>query len=185
MSLLRIENPEAAQIISNQKARRFLECFLAQERSVSQVATELRVDMSSVIYRVNQFMRLGLIMLTRVEPRGGRAINYYRTVEDAFFVPFSVVPLAAESELSPGVSIQQHQLLQKSVEHAWAEVWGKSNTQGYHLSRPEKGPSLNVVIEGEYVNPESLYQKLMVTTIIIKLSSPSCQFSTASLTMIE
>lgn len=122
--VLRIDSPEAASMISEKRARRFLECFLGQARSVSQVAGELGVDMSSVSYRVKQFIRLGLVEMVREVPRGGRAIKYYRTVADAFFVPFGVVPFAP-GELSPGVSIEEYRLLQKSVENAWQQLWGR------------------------------------------------------------
>ena len=72
---LRIEEAEAARIVTDPAARRFLLPFIGQERSISKVAAELEVDTSSMLYRVRQFVRLGLIEEVRVEPRQGRPIR--------------------------------------------------------------------------------------------------------------
>jgi hypothetical protein len=55
----RLNNSEAARIVADPKARRFLEPFLGQERSVGQIADELGVDVSSALYRVRQFCGWG------------------------------------------------------------------------------------------------------------------------------
>lgn len=85
---LRLDDLEAARVVTDVQARRFLEPFIGQERTVSEVAAELNVHMSTVLYRVRQFIRLGLVREPRLEPRKGRPIKYYRSVADGFFVPF-------------------------------------------------------------------------------------------------
>jgi DNA-binding transcriptional ArsR family regulator len=92
---LRIEEPEAVQVLIDHHELRFLKPFVLKEHSLSQAAKELGMTPSAMLYRIKKLLRLGLIELARVEPRKGRAVKYYRATSERFFVPFEAT--SAES----------------------------------------------------------------------------------------
>ena len=83
-----LRDPRAARFVADPQASRFLEPFIGRERTASEVATELGVAVSSMLYRIRQLLDLQLLRVARVEARGGRPIKHYRAVADGFFVPF-------------------------------------------------------------------------------------------------
>ena len=160
--LLRVEDPQAARVVADLQARRFLEPFIAQERTVGEVAAELGVDMSSVLYRVRQFIRLGLLEETRAEPRKGRAIRYYRSVADSFFVPFAATPLVAQEALSPHTFGKFQEVLNESVGRAWLAAAGERQMLGVHLYRRENGElSQNIVPDPDMDKPTRFFEQLL------------------------
>lgn len=160
--LLRLEDPQAARIVTDPQARRFLEPFIAQERTVSAVAAELRVHVSSVLYRVRQFVRLGLLTETRTEPRKGRAVRYYRSVADGFYAPFAATPLITQEALSPHTFGAFQQKLNESVGQAWLAAAGEQQTLGVHLYRNESGAlSQNIVPDPDLEQPTHFFGLLL------------------------
>lgn len=160
--LLRTEDPQAARVLADLRARRFLEPFIAQERTVSEVAAELGVDMSSVLYRVRQFVRLGLLEETRAELRKGRAIRYYRSVADGFFVPFAATPLVAQEALSPHTFGKFQEILNESVGRAWLAAAGERQMLGVHFYRCENGElSQNIVPDPDVRQPTRFFEQLL------------------------
>lgn len=79
--------------------RRFLEPFLGQECTIKTAAEHLKVSSNSVLYRVNRLLELGLVQVTRIEPRRGRAIKHYRSVADVFVATFEHFDDATVTEL--------------------------------------------------------------------------------------
>jgi predicted transcriptional regulator len=79
--------------------RQFLEPFLGRECTIKTAAEHLRISPNSVLYRVNRLLELGLVRITRIEPRRGRAIKYYQSVADAFVATFERFDEAAIKEL--------------------------------------------------------------------------------------
>lgn len=159
---LRLNNPEAARIVADPKARRFLEPFLGQERSVGQVAEELEVDISSALYRVRQFLRLELIEQARLEPRRGRAIKHYRAVADGFYVPFSATSHATTETLSPDAFRNLHTLLNKSIAEAWTLAAGEPMALGIHIYRNENGKiSRNITTPPDVDKPNHFFENLL------------------------
>ncbi len=136
---LELADPEAVRVVTDPKARRYLEPLVGQERSAGQLAKHLGVDLSSALYRLKQFSRLGLVEQTRLEPRRGRAVRYYRAVADGFYVPFGATPHATTETLSPHTFETSQQLLDKSVARAWAEAAGEPLALGIHLYRHADG----------------------------------------------
>ena len=136
---LELSDPEAVRIVTDPKARRFLEPLIGQERSAGQLARELGVDLSSVLYRVEQFMRLGLVEVGRLEPRRGRAVRYYRAVADGFYIPFGATAHPTTETLSPDAFENLQTLLNKSIAHTWTEAAGEPLALGLHLYRHADG----------------------------------------------
>jgi hypothetical protein len=85
----RVDNPAAAEFLVHADSFRFLEPFLARENTISGAVQHTGADHSSVLYRVKRMIELGLLEITDVQARAGRAIKHYRSSADEFFVPFS------------------------------------------------------------------------------------------------
>ncbi len=65
---------------------------MAGERSVSEAALQLGETPTATYKRVQRFLNLGLLKVTRSQPRAGKAIRYYRATAESFFIPFRVYP---------------------------------------------------------------------------------------------
>jgi hypothetical protein len=83
-----VTEKNAIQFLSNPNNHRYLECFMVQN-TVGLAATALNEPLHRVFRQVQKMLKLGLVVQTRLETRTGRAIRYYRTVSQEFFVPFS------------------------------------------------------------------------------------------------
>lgn len=89
---LRVTAPKAAALLTDWRARRFLEPFLQAPRTMSEVAELLGVKLNTVHYRVGQLVRLGLLEVAGSRKERGRPAKLYGTTADAFFVPFEATP---------------------------------------------------------------------------------------------
>ena len=87
-SPLAVESEAAAETLADPTSQRFLHPFLARDCTVSEAAEALGVSANSLLYRVNRLVEVGLLSVVREEPRAGRALKVYRSVADAFYVPF-------------------------------------------------------------------------------------------------
>lgn len=134
-----VEDPCIAQIILDSKASRFLEPFIGQERNASTVAKELGVTLSSLNYRIRQFLKLGVLSHTRTEPRHGRAVKYYRAVADGFFVPFEVSDSESVEVLERQSAKGAQVLLEESLSDAWSQIVQMHDRWGIRLTRDEAG----------------------------------------------
>lgn len=158
---LRVEQPEAARLLVDPKAARFLEPLISREWSVAELAAELQVDMSSVLYRIRQFIKLGLVKETRRKLRGGRPVRYYRSVAEGFYVPFSATPYTSEEAISP----QAFGLIQNVLTDSVGAAWSKAAEQqglGIHLFRREDGEiSRNIVPDPDDERPYGFFEELL------------------------
>ncbi len=69
------------------KHARFIAPFLGRERLVAEVAQEIGAPLSTTFRHVTHYCEVGILEITRQQTRKGRALKFYRTVADAFFVP--------------------------------------------------------------------------------------------------
>ena len=161
-SWLELSDPEAVRIVTDPKARRFLEPLIGQERSAGQLARELGVDPSSVLYRVKQFMGAGLVEMVRLEPRRGRAVRHYRAVADGFYIPFGATPHATTETLSPDAFENLQTSLNKSIAHAWTEAAGEPLALGVHLYRhADGGLYKNITPHPDADDPNRFFETLL------------------------
>lgn len=93
-----IDDAEQARLLSDPKAFRYFEPFLARESTVSSAAEIVGCGVDAMLYRVRSFCKAGLLRVIRVERRAGRPIRHYRSTADAFFVPLAVTPFASVEE---------------------------------------------------------------------------------------
>jgi hypothetical protein len=104
---LTVADPDQARLLSDLASFRYFEPFIALERTVSEAAAEASCGVDTMLYRVRTFLKAGLLKVARVQKRAGRPIKHYRSIADAFFVPFSVTPYATleerlASQMEPG-----------------------------------------------------------------------------------
>ncbi len=110
-----VENPKQAELLSDTGSFRYFKPFLAKERTVSQAAAEVGCNLDTMLYRVKIFLAAGLLQVTRLEPRAGRPVKHYRSVEDAYLIPLSATPYADVEELVRGQMQAGQDLLIRAV----------------------------------------------------------------------
>lgn len=89
---LRIESGEVAQVLMDVSKQHLLAPFFAGEITVSKAAQQAGVTDLVMFRQVKRFERLGIVQVTKVEARQGRAIKYYQTTAKEFFIPAKVLP---------------------------------------------------------------------------------------------
>ncbi len=89
---LTITSHRAARALHDLHQRRFLAPFLARDTTISQAAAELEAPLHAVYRQVERFQQLGLVRVTGSLSRacGGRPVKLYRSVADAFYIPFGL-----------------------------------------------------------------------------------------------
>ncbi len=87
----RVDDQATARLLLDRSISRYLVPFLDREMSVGAAAADLDTTIGVLLPRVRRLARAGLLVVTREEPRKGRAIKYYRSVADEFFVPVGVL----------------------------------------------------------------------------------------------
>lgn len=103
-----VTDPEQARLLSDPKTFEFFEPFVARERTLTAVAEALGCRLDTLLYRVKVLVKAGLLRVTRLEKRAGRPVKHYRSVHDAYFVPFEVTPFAElEERLAAGFRERQ------------------------------------------------------------------------------
>lgn len=93
-----VTDPEQARLLTEPVSKEFFKPFLAHERSAAEAAEMLKAGLNTTLYRIKTLLRAGLLEVTRERPRKGRAVKLYRSVHDAYFVPFHVTPYATLEE---------------------------------------------------------------------------------------
>ena len=88
----RVEDARACELLTDRSLLRVLAEFTGRENTINRAATSLEMTVSALYKIVKRFEGLNLIEVTRTEARSGRAIRHYRTVADAFFIPFRTHP---------------------------------------------------------------------------------------------
>jgi hypothetical protein len=133
-----IRDRRATVFVTSPASARYFAAFLGRERSASQVARELEVDVGSVLYRIKRMCAYGLIRCTRLEPRAGRPIRYYRSVADAVFAPLELTSLSSVAELIRFGRRDSAQELDRALENAWLRL-GSDQHWGTHIYRHPGG----------------------------------------------
>lgn len=137
--LVIVRDATAARFVADPKVARFLEPFMGQERSASAVAYELGVKVSSMLYRINQLLDLGLLHVARIEPRRGRPVKHYRATADTFFVPFELTDAETLEVLSSSSMGELKRLLEMSLGAVHESVGRTFEGWGVRLTRDQEG----------------------------------------------
>jgi hypothetical protein len=126
----RITEANAAAFLMDDRNRAFLPPFLGRESSVAAAAEEAGVGLDDLYYRVRRMTALGILQVTREEPRAGRPIKLYRMPGDGLFIPFATTPAASLEELLVRSNAAfDARLVRAQVDAMWAMIddpdrWG-------------------------------------------------------------
>jgi hypothetical protein len=154
-NVLMVTQVAAAETLTNPELQRFLAPFMARDCTVGQAALELGLSANSLLYQVRRLEKLGLLQVVRHEPRAGRAMKIYRSVADAFFVPFRVTKAETIEALLTGMDSDWQRLYLKNLALA---LGGVGSEVGVRIWRGETGeiynkPALDQDTLLEYANP--------------------------------
>lgn len=138
-----INDTEVAKVLTDLTQVRLLEPFF-NDITLSDAAKQLEVKLTTLLYHITKFMRLGLIEVTKEEARKGKAVKYYRTTAKAFFVPFRITPNLSLKHLLNQLDKPADDVFNREMARAMQEVsaeWGLDIF--YH--KPE-GNELSILI---------------------------------------
>lgn len=90
-----ITNPAAVKVLMDRNQVQLLRPFFEGETTLSAAADALDLPLQFLFRKVQRFVALGLLLVSREEARKGRAVRYYRTPERLFYVPPASVDMAA------------------------------------------------------------------------------------------
>ncbi len=135
----RVTDETAAAFLVQDANRRYLRPFLEKSASVSEAAEELGEAVESVYYRVRRMLELGIVEVTREEPRAGRPVKYYRSVGQGLFVPFSVTGAATVEEITTASNAQIDQRFVRGQVTAMRQAFEDRGAWGYRLFRDADG----------------------------------------------
>jgi hypothetical protein len=128
-SFYTVKSAQQAQLLTEPRSKEFFKPFLARECSVSQAAKELNCNLNTMLYRVKTLQAAKLIKVTRKAKRKGREIKYYRSVHDAYFVPFKLTSYAT---LEERLEVQAEPIFSRLI-HAYAHALKQSERFGNYL----------------------------------------------------
>lgn len=136
----RVEDPEAVAFLLDLATLRYLLPFLGRERTVREVAPEVGLSPNSLLYRVRKMCDLGLLEVSRLEPRRGRPVKVYRSTAEGFFIPFSATDAETPADLFAAWEAPWGRLLAESMVRA---VLGP-------VVRPDAPWGLQIYREGDH-----------------------------------
>ncbi|MBO9574376.1 MAG: helix-turn-helix transcriptional regulator [Sphingobium sp.] len=84
---LRVSDPAQAASFGNPLRCRLLVACVHEELSLSQLQKRFGVPLSKLHYHIGQLLDVGLIAVSRTQPRAGRPIRLYRAIAGKFLVP--------------------------------------------------------------------------------------------------
>ena len=106
-SYTEVREPAAVKVLMDRNQVQLLRPFFEGEVTISAAAEALRLPLQFLFRKVQRFVTLNLLQVSREESRKGRAIRYYRTPSKLFYVPSSAVGMAALLRRSEGYWQQQ------------------------------------------------------------------------------
>lgn len=130
-----VADSEQARLLSDRESFRFFEPFVARELSATAAAEEVGCALDTMLYRVKIFLKAGLLKVSRLEKRAGRPVKHYRSIHDAYFIPFEMTPYAELEE-----RMREHHRAQEAVIlPASAKLLRDSGLEGYEFYRHTDG----------------------------------------------
>lgn len=121
-----IETEEAAKVLLDTRYRRVLTFFAAQENTITALARHLEVSVANAYYYVKVLSRLGILNVTTIQKRAGKALRYYTCSADSYFIPNRVAPVESIRAFFAAAEAPWREQLERSIEqHVYErEEWG-------------------------------------------------------------
>lgn len=86
----RVRTERQAHLLEDPDTSSFFTPFLAREETVAGAARALGCKVNAMHYRVRTLLGAGLLKVVRETKRAGLPVKVYRSVADAFFIPFEL-----------------------------------------------------------------------------------------------
>lgn len=128
---LTIDDPKAAALLSNERSRHIVLALVEHERSQNDLSARLGLTPSLLHYHLGRLLSARLVTVSRVEPRRGRPIRYFRAAARSFFLPAEMTP-----HLPDGALIEE---LRRALQT------GRTGTYSGILYAWDDGPRMRVV----------------------------------------
>ncbi len=135
----RVDDPDAATFLVQPANRRYLAPFLSAEASVAEAAASLDTELDDLYYRVRRMTELGILRVSRSQPRAGRPIKYYTAVGGGLFVPFAATPAATLEELVQETNARLDERLVRGLVRASWEVIEDPERWGLRVFKDDAG----------------------------------------------
>lgn len=137
-SFFTVTDTEQARLLTEPTSKEFFKPFLACERSAGEAAAVMQCSLNTMLYRVKILLRAGLLEVVREQPRKGRAVKIYRSVHDAYFIPFRMTPYAT---LEERLEVQAEPIFAGLI-RSYAAALKKNERYGHHIFTEENGTVL-------------------------------------------
>ena len=112
--VLELHDPKRAAALLEPNTLRYLEPFIGCDRAADQVAQDMGVSLTTLLYQIKRLLQLGFLEVCQEQPRRGRSIKRYRAVAEIFFVPFDATHFATPADML----IREYEpLYKKFLEH--------------------------------------------------------------------
>jgi hypothetical protein len=115
-----------------------------------------------VLYRIKRMRTYELINCTRVEPRAGRPMQYYRAVADAVFAPLELTSLSSLAELFRFGRRDSAHELDRALERAWLRL-GRDQHWGTHIYRHPSGAINRDFVPLRLLGQEQFWSAVLAT----------------------
>ncbi len=122
-------------MLTEPRSKTFFKPFLAREQSVKEAADAVGCSLNAMLYRVKVMVDAGLIRLVDTRPRAGRAVKVYRSIHEAYFVPFALTPYAT---LEERIWVQGRPIFANLI-RAYASALRANELYGHAILRGENG----------------------------------------------
>jgi DNA-binding transcriptional ArsR family regulator len=96
-----VSDARTAAVFAKPRQRHIVLSLIDTERSLNQLAAYTGLRLSLLHHHVQKLVGLGLVHVSRVQSRNGRAVRYYRASASAFFVPSELADVHVDGRL-PG-----------------------------------------------------------------------------------
>jgi hypothetical protein len=148
-----ITDAKTIQYLSNPSNLECLVPFFGRELTLSQVTSELGTTLGRMHYQVTRLIDLGLLRISRTEPRAGRAFKYYTALSERLFLPFDTTSFATLEEALE----RSHLTLLRGLSRQIAlQAFTLGRSTGLRLFRGQSG---GLVIEPS-VSPDEVFDWL-------------------------
>jgi DNA-binding transcriptional ArsR family regulator len=150
MDELRVEQPDAIDVLWYPRKRLYLKPFLGKAVDLAGAARELGIRKNAMSYWIDRLLEVGLIREVHVEKRPRHKVRFYRCVADKLRVGLMNAPLASYEDVFENFHSRwkQHALtaLAESLERQSSELElciTSSDTSGvFSTIMPKQGSSL-------------------------------------------
>lgn len=167
-----VTDSEQARILSDPRSFEFFRPFIAQAWSVKDAAAHLGVNLDTMLYRVKTFVKAGLLGVSHQEKRAGRPIKYYRSVHDAYFVPFNVTPFADTEERLKTYFDERAALVVPRMAH----VMRGSGREGRRIYRHTTSGEVWTESADQVASPFNVYDAERYSRLMAQYRGPIAEF---------